>query len=549
MDNTKLLTQANILIKQCKFDEAERIYLDLLIKTPNDPILQAFLGRLYIHKHNYKSAERILQESYNKRKSAASIAALAFCKFKLQKYDDAIILYEELFKYDKDSPKIYNKIIDAFRELQMYDFELAYAQKFYSKHPELDNAMVRLTQSYFDKGDVKTAESFCAKTIQKFPKCPEIWIVAGTLQEFLYCNEELAQECYMTAIENGGIIGYYHLGVSYIKTEQFNKAEEALLKITNLLPFDIHPKSALGTLYLYKKEMKKGYKLFFSREKSPEISTLKTLWDGSEQKEKTLLLYCDQGLGDHLQFIRYLPLLTNKFKSISVLTRKPCIDLFKRNYQYDNVQFFDELNDINQYDYYVLSSDLPYYLNLDFDNIPFADGYLKPNPAKVQYYKEKYFNNHKLKVGLCWKAGGTGVRGAINRTINIEYFKKMLELDKTDCIQFYSVQLEDIFNGCKNYPQIIDLEPEIKDFEDTASIIENCDIFITVDTSCAHVAGAIGKKTFLLIPYCADWRWFNHKHKTEWYSSIELFKQQDRQDWFIEVDEITKQLLELKNKR
>ena len=542
MNNIKLLTQANILLKQCKYDDAEKIYLDLLVKTPDDPIIQAFLGRLYIRKRKYKSAERILQKSYDKRKTSASVSALAFCKFKLRKFDDAVILYEELFEYDKNSPKIYNRIIDAFRELQMYDFEVAYAQKFYDKHPELDNAMVRLTQAYLDKGDVKMAESFCAKTIQKFPKCPEIWIVAGSLQEFLYCNEELAQECYITAIDNGGIIGYYHLGVSYIKTGQFDKAENALKKIIQLLPNDNYPKSALETLYLTQKKLKEGYELFFTREKSPEIDTLKNLWNGTEQKDKTLLLYCDQGLGDHLQFIRYLPFCEDKFKKIKVLTRKPCLDLFKRVYKYDNVIFYDKLSDIKEYDYYVLASDLPYYLNIDFDNVPYANGYLTANKDKVEYFKQKYFNNNKLKIGLCWKAGGIGIRGAINRTVNIDYFKKMLELSDSKQIQFYSVQLEDIFDGCKKYPQIINLESEIQDFEDTAAIIENCDIFITVDTSCAHLAGAIGKQTFVMLPYCADWRWFNQSHSTEWYSSIELFKQQDRQDWFIEVDEMIKRI-------
>lgn len=536
--NTRLLAQANSLIKEKKYAEAERIYVGMLLQNPDDATVQAFLGRLYLHQLKFKSAERVLQKSYNKRKSAAAISALAFCKYKLQKFDDAIILYEELFQYDKDSPKIYNRIIDCFRELQIYSFELAYAQKFYDKHPDLENAMVRLTQAYLDKGDVKKAESLCAQTIQKYPKCPDIWIVAGNLQEFLYCNEELAQECYITAIENGGIMGYYHLAISYIKTSQFDKAEENLKKIIKLLPYDASVKAALGSLYLFKKDIK-GYELFSYRDKSPEISYLKNPWDGTEQKDKTVLLYCDQGLGDHIQFIRYLPSLKEKFKSVIILTRKPCLELFRRNYpEYD---FYDKLSDLPDYDCYVLSADLPYYLNIDFDHIPFAEKYLTANPSKTEMFKNKYFNNDKLKIGLCWRAGGIGIRGAINRTINIDYFKKLLELPK-DRFQFYSVQLDDIFDACKKYPQIIDLKSEIDDFEDTASIIENCDIFITADTSCAHLAGALGKKTFLLIPYCADWRWFNNSHKTEWYSSVELFKQEDRQDWFIEVDKIIEKI-------
>jgi ADP-heptose:LPS heptosyltransferase len=200
------------------------------------------------------------------------------------------------------------------------------------------------------------------------------------------------------------------------------------------------------------------------------------------------------------------------------------------------------LIDVQNYDYFVLAADLPYYLNLDFDHIPEQNGYLIPDKEKVKYFKEKYFQNNKFKIGLCWKAGGIGIRGAINRTINIDYFKKMFDwaLDKN--VEFYSIQLGDIFDAYEKYPQIVNLEEEIHDFDDTSAIIENCDLCITVDTSSAHVAGAIGKKTFLLIPYCADWRWFNHDKSTEWYSSVELFKQKDRQDWFIEVDEIIERL-------
>lgn len=73
----------------------------------------------------------------------------------------------------------------------------------------------------------------------------------------------------------------------------------------------------------------------------------------------------------------------------------------------------------------------------------------------------------------------------------------------------------------------------------------NVDLMISVDTANMHLAGALGKKTFLLIPYCSEWRWFDNTKKTEWYSSVEIFKQKERQDWFIETDEIYERLKEL----
>lgn len=541
-----LLAQANVLVKKQEFEAAEKIYLELLSKNPADDIIQAFLGRLYIRMRKYKGAERILESAYKKRKSAPTIASLAFCKYRLKKFDDSIILYEELFKYDPDSVKIYDRIIQAFRELKMYNFSHAYALKFYSKHPDKEPALIRLTQSYLDIGEIKKAETACANAIKAFPKSGAAWIMAGTLQEFSYCNEELAQDCYQTAIDYGSPTAYYHLAVSYQKVGKFDEAEENYKKMIELMPREEYSQASLGTLYLTKKDIKNGYKYFQKREKAPEINSLKNLWNGEQYNNETLLLYCDQGLGDHIQFIRYIPFLVDKFDKIKIFTRNNCIDLFRRSYnkeKYNNIEFYDNLLSVGKYDKYVLSSDLPYYLNIDFNNIPFPDGYLSYDKEKCEYLKNKYFKTDKLKVGLCWKAGGSGMRAAINRTINIDYFKNFLGLEN---IQFYSVQLDDIFDAVERYPQIIDLKQEIKTFDDTAAALKNMDLFITADTSPLHLAGALGVKTFLLIPYCSDWRWFENNKTTEWYSSVELFKQQDRIDWFIETDIIYNRLKDYK---
>ncbi|MCM1265506.1 MAG: tetratricopeptide repeat protein [Candidatus Gastranaerophilales bacterium] len=546
MNRMASLAQANILVKNKEFAAAEKIYLELLGRNPNDDIIQAFLGRLYIRMRKYKGAERILETAYKKRKSAPTIASLAFCKYRLGKFDDSIILYEELFKYDPDSVKIYDRIIQAFRELKMYNFSHAYALKFYSKHPDKEPALVRLTQSYIDIGEIKQAETACANAIKAFPQSGAAWIMAGTLQEFSYCDEELAQDCYLTAIENGSPTAYYHLAVSYQKVGKFKEAEENYKKMIELMPREEYSQASLGTLYLTQKDVKRGYEYFQKREKAPEIYTLKNLWNGDISKNKTLFLYCDQGLGDHMQFIRYLPFLTDKFAKIKVFTRDNCIGLFERSYpktKYKNIEFYDRFANIGEYDKYVLSSDLPYYLNIDFNNIPYADGYLEYDKERYEYFKNKYFQTDKLKVGMCWKAGGSGMRAAINRTINIDYFKNVLGLEN---IQFYSVQLDDIFDAVEKYPQMIDLKQDIKTFDDTAAALKNLDLFITADTSPLHLAGALGVKTFLLIPYCSDWRWFENDRTTEWYSSVELFKQQDRRDWFIETDIIYNRLKDYK---
>ena len=143
--------------------------------------------------------------------------------------------------------------------------------------------------------------------------------------------------------------------------------------------------------------------------------------------------------------------------------------------------------------------------------------------------KINYFDNDKLKVGLCWKAKGMGLRDAVYRTIDAPYYFKPL-FDLPD-IQFYSFQMGDIFGMLEKYPQITDLTHEFKDFAATAAALSNLDILITVDTALAHLAGGLGIKTYLLLCHAPDWRWFDNDKKTEWYPSFTIIKQHDRRTW------------------
>ena len=97
--------------------------------------------------------------------------------------------------------------------------------------------------------------------------------------------------------------------------------------------------------------------------------------------------------------------------------------------------------------------------------------------------------------------------------------------------KYYSFQMNDIFGMCEKYPQIVDLEEHIQTFDDTASLLKNLDVLITVDTALAHLAGAMGVKTYLLLCKAPDWRWFDNDKKTEWYPSVTIIKQHDRRTW------------------
>ena len=530
MLNIKKLNKAIQYVKNKDFDSAEKIYSELLREYPNDDTVLSFWGLFNVKKGLFNKAEKILERAYNLKKSPSTIAALIFTKYQLKKYDDTIILCEEMFKYDKEGEHLYQKIIECFRFLKMYNFAGAYCQKYIIAHPESQTAKVRLCQNYMDIGNYKKAEEICADIMSKYPNNPQNWIYAGLLQELLYNNEEYAQECYRQATELNYPIGYYHLAVSLQKVGKFDEAEQNYKKAYEYFPEDTDVKASIGCFYLQQRNFEQGFDWFNQREKSKTVETLKNFYSECN-KDSTVLVYSDMGLGDGLQFSRYLPYLKEKCKNVIAYVRKPLTKILQRSFP--DIKFYDSgLADL-EYDTSLLMVGLPYYLNMSYTDIPMSDGYLKVDEDKVRYFKEKYFKTDKLKVGLCWRAGDLSIRTAINRTVNIDYFKTLLELDN---VEFYSFQKDDIFDACKKYPQIIDLSEEFNSFDDTASAMKNLDLMISVDSACIHLAGALGIKSLLLLPYCTDWRWFDNTQTTEWYSSVQIIKQVERQDWFKEID-------------
>ena len=238
-------------------------------------------------------------------------------------------------------------------------------------------------------------------------------------------------------------------------------------------------------------------------------------------------------------FSRYLPFLEKKFKKIKILCREHFYELLKRSFKYyKKLEFIKMKKAFPRYDKSVILSHLPYYLNMPLDNIPSDGGYLIANNSKIDKYS-KIIKSDKLKVGICWEAGGTGWRELLNRTIHISLYEPFFDIKDT---KFYSLQVNPTLNDYKEYKNLIELGSSFENYDDTAGAIMNLDLVITVDTSIAHIAGALGKKTFMLLPYVTDWRWFDNDKTTEWYDSVKIFKQKNPQSWDDVIENIKKEI-------
>ena len=328
---------------------------------------------------------------------------------------------------------------------------------------------------------------------------------------------------------------YFNLAFVYIDLDKQEDAIRCLNKFLELEPNDTEGHYFLGSAYFKTKDYEKGYPYFEHRiSKIHAIQTQQKLygdlfnkipfWQGEDLTNKTIYVYYEAGLGDTLMYFRYLKLLSKRCKKVYFKPQIALLSLFAENR--GKTQIIMRFNErmAKESDYQCPIMSLPYLLGLDNKTIFYkSDKFLKPVKKKVQWYKENFFNNNKLKIGIKWQ-GNTFIGG--ERAITADSFAKIFEIPNS---QIYSVQVmegSEQIKALQDKYNLIDLGSTFKDFSDTAGAIENLDIVICNDTSVAHLAGAMGKKCYVILPKYYDWRWHMNISKCDWYNSIKLFRQQ-----------------------
>ncbi len=328
---------------------------------------------------------------------------------------------------------------------------------------------------------------------------------------------------------------YFNLAFVYFYSEHWEKAIECMKRFIELEPNDTEGKYFLATFYFMNKDYVSGYPLFEYRvSKAHAVLTQQKLtmgkinqlpfWHGEDLTDKTVYLYYEAGLGDTLMYYRYVKILAQKAKKVYFKPQMTLLPLFAENKE-PNVHIIARINEkyINESDYQCPIMSLPYFLGFDNKTIfAYPDKFLHASKRETRIYKDKFFNNDKLKIGIKWQ--GNTIIGA-ERAMSAESFSKIFELPNS---KIYSVQVMGGYEEIKNLQSkfdIVDLGSTFKDFADTAGAIANLDVVICNDTSVGHLAGAMGKKTYIILPTLYDWRWHKDISKCDWYSNIKLFKQ------------------------
>lgn len=537
MEVVQRINEAVNFAKNGDVHAAEEIYLQLMSQYPTDKRVYPFLGWLYLNTKRYQDAIEVFYRAED-RTSLNVVTGLGISYYSLGLYTKAYPYLKISAEQTPTLQLLYYYIDSACENSKDVNSIWQMAQKMDELYPDSIKTWESFILAALCAGKFAEAEEYCNAKLLENPECPDLYLSAGLVQEVLYSNFELAKECYLKALElKPSLPVYYNLGLVSSRLKEFKDAE---FYFSEALKYDSEIREVNTALYIALAAQKKFEQAYscFKKATRPMFEEFHDSWEGADCTEEVLFVYADQGFGDIIMYSRYLTFLQGKFKKVIFSVPKQLKRLMAINFR---SPFFKvvEYGEVVEYDKSTVLTMLPYLLKLDYNNIPLSDGYLSVSENLCALPN----NDSCLKVGFVWEAGGTKLRGSLDRTININYFDEMMKLDG---VKFYSLQLNAAMRACDKYQELEDLSYLIEDFLDTASIINSLDVVVAVDTSVAHLAAALGKKTFIMLPKSADWRWFEDKEKTPWYSSVELFVQDNYLDWSDVVKSVTQRLEELK---
>ena len=337
---------------------------------------------------------------------------------------------------------------------------------------------------------------------------------------------------------------HYNIGLLLHKKKDYLNADKSYDRALAVNPNHYQSIWGKALIKLLLGEFDEGWKLYESRLKNEETnSDYYKLYDETKSwrgdkptQEKTLLIYGEQGFGDVIQFSRYVPLLASYNCKLILYVKKELVNLLQTLGNDITVIGMD--SPVPDHDFNCPIMSLPLVFKTELTNIPNKVPYLSASKTKEMFWQKKMGGTNNIRVGVVF-SGSKTYNYDSSRSIGLEQFKNSLE--SINSIEFHSLMV-DYKNADKELIESSDFltlhDKELNDFSDTAALINSLDLVISVDTAVAHLAGALNKQVWVLVPFFPDFRWMENKSSSLWYPSAKLFRQKNKNDWNQPLKEI-----------
>jgi len=421
--------------------------------------------------------------------------------------------------------------------------------------PDYAQAYNNLGISLKEQGLYDEAVQSCEQAIRLEPDCSQFYSnLASILQHQGRAADAVANCERAISLEPDNTEAYFNLASVLRDCGRLDEAVQKNSRAIQLRPDYAEAHWNQAITYLLKGDFKEGWREFQWRRKTDWHTNAyphkhrKPRWKGGRFTGKKLLVHCEQGLGDCIQFIRYLPMVKSLGGSVIFEAWKSLHGLLK------DFRAIDELVELSfekgteaHFDAHVSVMDLPGIFKTDERRIPRSVPYLLADPAKAEYWR-KTLTGPDFKVGIVW-AGSARHANDRNRSCKLETFAPV---SKIKGVKLYGLQKGEPAREVGQSAHEIEIEnlgEHLVDFTDTAAVIQNMDLIISVDTATLHLAGAMGRPVWALLALAPDWRWMLDRRDSPWYPTMRLFRQKEWGNWDSVLEQCEKELKTLAGKR
>ncbi|MEN6411717.1 MAG: tetratricopeptide repeat protein [Veillonellales bacterium] len=513
------------------FEKAESSLRHALKLNPENPDALCNLGALLISTHRLEEAKNCLESVIRMRPGFSE----AYSNLGLIQMHEGLLAEAELsfrcaIERKPNSPEIYNNLgLVQTKRLLLAEAELSFHRAI-ELNPKFPDAYNNLGIVLKGMRRLEEAARYTYRAIKLNPNFAEAYNSLGTVLTDINCYEA-AEACFYHAIriQPDYLEPYHNLGVLFTTINRLSQAEAYFCRALNLNPNYVETEFSLATLYLLQAQYEKGWEKYDKSRmiKYSQAQPEAPRWRGENLTGKRILLYYEQGFGDTLFFVRYAPLVAKIAGKTVLWVQEPLQRLLDSSFPFLAVHGTTDIPP-GEFDFCCPLPSLPMVFNTAAKDIPRTIPYIKVCSEIAAKWGKAAEELNRARIGVAW-AGNPSHHNDRNRSIPIDLFADLFADDE---VIWVSLQVGAKARDLVKVPGKVFSRPEeMQDFAETAGLITHLDLVITVDSAVAHLAGAMGKKTWLLLPFAPDWRWQMDREDSPWYPTMRLFRQRKADDW------------------
>jgi tetratricopeptide (TPR) repeat protein len=540
---------AHVLWKQGKLEEAIALCHQALRLQPDFAEAYNHLGLALQSQEKWDEAEACYRESLRLRPDLADACYnMSHILWRRQRLDEAEAYCHEAIRLRPGFSDAYNNLGLVFQSRGRWKEAEECFRESLRLRPDSVEANNNLGMVLVLRGKLEEGEASCRRALQLRPGNCDAYINLAVsfcrqrrLEEAVVCCDEVER------IDPNSPHAASVRGIVCLKQANLPAAAEHFERAIRLKPDYADAHMNLGFTLLLDGNFERGWREYQWRWKSTfgtdRMPT--SLWDGSPLAGRSIALYAEQGLGDTLQFIRYAPMVKRQGCNLTVVCQRPLLSLLSRSPGIDRLAAQDET--MPQADFYSPLLNLPHLIGTSLATIPADVPYLLADPVLIERWRDQMGVRSGLKVGIAWR-GNPDHPEDRHRSVRLAAFAPLARVGDVDLISLQvGPGVEQLTEKEVDF-RITDVGSKLQSFDDTAAVVRNLDLIITVDTALAHLAGGLGVPVWVLVPFAPDWRWLLGREDTPWYPTMRLFRQARWGDWDHVLARIAAELAKLKGR-